>query len=279
MNTPTPENPLLAAEAHLKKLQALDLPAEAQPLVAEALAQLEEAKKEKAGFVSTVSHELRIPMTSIMGYTDLMIQEAIGPVNDQQHSFLKIVRENVGRMAKLVADLSDIYKAESGRLHLEIAPIALTLAVTDGLTQVRPQLNGRIHAVDVHLPEDLPPVQGDVKRMGQMVAYLVENAALYSEKDTPIYLTAEPSPEGDQVIVKVTDEGIGVQPEDQPYLFTQFFRSEVEEVRTHKGWGLSLCVVESLAGLLGGQVGYQTEPGKGSTFWFSVPAAAPAAEA
>jgi two-component system phosphate regulon sensor histidine kinase PhoR len=216
-------------------------------------------------------------MTSIMGYTDLMIQEATGPVTEQQHSFLKIVRENVGRMAKLVADLSDIYKAESGRLHLEMAPISLTLAVTDGVTQIRPMLNGRIHAVDVHLPDDLPQVKADVKRLAQMVAYLLENAALYSAKDTPIHLRAEKSPDGKQVIVQVIDEGIGVLPADQPFLFTQFFRSEAEEVRAHKGWGLSLCVVKSLAELLGGRVGYQTEPGKGSTFWFSVPAAMPVA--
>lgn len=272
-NSPSSQNPLLAAEERLKQLQALDLPEEAQTLLAEALEQLDAAKQEKAGFVSTVSHELRIPMTSIMGYSDLMLQEAIGEINPQQRNFLKVIRENVGRMAKLVADLSDIYKAESGRLHLEIAPVIVSVAVTDGLTQVRPMLNGRIHAVDVHLAENLPAVQADPKRLAQMIAYLIENAALYSPAEAPITLQAEPHAGGTQVRLSVTDEGIGVLPEDQPNLFTQFFRSEVEEVRAHKGWGLSLCVVQSLAAQFGGQVGYETEPGKGSTFWFTVPAA------
>lgn len=274
VTTNSSETPLQAAEARLQQIQSMDLPAEARLLLEDALEQLAEAQKEKADFVSTVSHELRIPMTSIMGYTDLLINEAIGEVNQQQRDFLKVIRDNVGRMAKLVADLSDIYKAESGRLHVEVEPMALTLAVTDGLTQVRPKLNGRIHAVDVHLPENLPMVQADSKRTAQMVAYLVENAALYSPTDAPIHLHAEHDPATGQVRVLVTDEGIGVLPQDQAQLFTQFFRSEVEEVRAHKGWGLSLCVVKSLAELLNGQVGYQTEPGKGSTFWFSVPAAA-----
>lgn len=274
VTTNSSETPLQAAEARLQQIQSMDLPAEARLLLEDALEQLAEAQKEKAAFVSTVSHELRIPMTSIMGYTDLLINEAIGEVNQQQRDFLKVIRDNVGRMAKLVADLSDIYKAESGRLHVEVEPMALTLAVTDGLTQVRPKLNGRIHAVDVQLPENLPLVQADIKRVAQMVAYLVENAALYSPTEAPIHLHAEHNPATRQVRVLVTDEGIGVLPQDQAQLFTQFFRSEVEEVRAHKGWGLSLCVVKSLAELLNGQVGYQTEPGKGSTFWFSVPAAA-----
>ncbi len=268
---PTKKNPLNAVEEDLKLLQELDLPDEAAGLLRDALLHLEDARKEKAEFVSTVAHELRVPMTSIMGYTDLLKQEAVGGLNPQQLDFLTVIRENVGRMAKLVADLSDIYKAESGRLHLEVVSVSVQDAVLRGLEQVSSHLNGRSEAVAVQLPENLPAVLADPKRLAQIIAYLVENAALYSDGNEPITVRAEVDSSKSFVRLLVTDVGIGVQEGDQLYIFTPFFRSEEEEVRAHKGWGLSLSLVKSLAELSGGEAGFETEPGQGSTFWFTVP--------
>ena len=270
-NHPPKKNPLNALEEKLKQLQEMELSGEVGALVDEAILQLEEARQEKARFVSTVAHELRLPMTSIMGYTDLLKKGAIGEVNAQQLDFLTVIRENVGRMAKLVTDLSDIYKAESGRLHLDIEPVSLRETVDRGLEQAASYLNGRSEVVLTLVPEDLPAVQADARRLAQIVAYLVENAARYSDADTLISVRAELGAGGDFVRLLVVDEGIGVQVEDQPHIFTQFFRSEVEEVRAHKGWGLSLSLVKSLVELSGGETGFETEPGEGSTFWITVP--------
>lgn len=268
---PPKKNPLNALEDNLKQLREMELPGEAGALVEETIEQLEQARQEKAAFVSTVAHELRIPMTSIMGYTDLLKKGAIGEVNAQQLDFLTVIRENVGRMAKLVADLSDIYKAESGRLHLDIETVSLREAVDRGLEQAASYLNGRSEGAAVLVPEDLPAVRADTSRLAQIVAYLVENAALYSGPDQPITVRAELDAGGEFVRLMVGDEGIGVQEEDQTHIFTQFFRSEVEEVRAHKGWGLSLSLVKSLAELSGGKAGFETEQGLGSTFWVALP--------
>jgi signal transduction histidine kinase len=261
--------PLDSLEQQLKKMQTLDLPAEAQSLLDEALECLDEAKQEQAEFVSTVTHELRIPMTSIMGYTDLLRQGAMGEVNDNQLNFLNVIRDNVARMSRLISDLSDIHKIESGRMHLEPEPLSVSNAVQSGLELAKKTLNGHGSAVEIAIAEDLPLVKADSRRVAQMVQYLLENAVLYSPAGQPVMVKAQQ--EENFVRLMIVDRGIGIKLEDQPHIFTQFFRSEVEEVRDHKGWGLSLSLVKSLAEFSGGQAGYETEPGAGSTFWFTLP--------
>jgi len=233
------------------------------------LESIQEAKNEKAQFVSTVSHELRLPMTSIMGYTDLLKQGAMGEVNEAQMGFLKVIRENSDRMAKLIADLSDIYKAEGGRLHLDVAPTSLLFAVQNAAEQIEPTITERSQRLDVLVSNELPAVQADPKRVNQMVQYLLENAALYSPPGTALEVRARL--EDGVARLMVADQGTGISPEDQAQIFDQFFRSEAEEVREHKGWGLGLCVVKSLSELMGGQTGFESDLGKGSTFWFTLP--------
>ena len=261
--------PLDTLEQQLKQMQSFDLPAEAQTLLDDALECLDEVKLEQSQFVSTVTHELRIPMTSIMGYTDLLRQGAMGEVNDNQLNFLNVIRENVERMSRLISDLSDISKIESGRLHLEPEPLSIFNAIQSGLGLAKKTLNGHSSSVEIAIAEDLPLVQADPRRVAQMVQYLLENAVLYSPAGQPVMVKAQQ--EGNFVRLMIVDQGIGIQLEDQPHIFTQFFRSEVEEVREHKGWGLSLNLVKNLAEFSGGQVGYETKPGAGSTFWFTIP--------
>jgi signal transduction histidine kinase len=265
----SPTKPLEEVEQSLKKMHHLGLQAEAQALLDDALQSLEDAKQEQAHFVSIVSHELRIPMTSIMGYTDLLKQGAMGEINPNQLNFLNVIRENVGRMSKLISDLSDIYKIESGRMHLEPETMSVFNAIQSGVELAQKTLNGQNPEIEVVVAAALPLVQADSKRVSQMVQYLLKNSFLYSEEGQPV--TVKALREDEYIRLLVADQGIGIQLEDQPYIFTQFFRSEVEEVREHKGWGLSLCVVKNLAELSGGKAGYETKPGAGSTFWFTIP--------
>ena len=233
------------------------------------LRQVQDSKAEKAKFVSTVAHELRLPMTSIMGYTDLLKQGAMGEVNDNQLNFLNVIRDNVGRMARLVSDLSDIYKAEGGRLHLDVAPVSLRQVVQNASETIEAQLGERSQTLQILVPEELPAVKADPKRAAQMVQYMLENASLYSPEGAPIEARVNMS--NGTARLMIVDRGIGIAPEDQTQMFTQFFRSEDEAVREHKGWGLSLCVVKSLSKLMNGEVGYETQPGSGTTFWVTLP--------
>ncbi len=270
------------AKTHLQQLLDSSLPEEAQAHLQAALAALDTAESEldnqadsfnldKAKFVSNVTHELRIPMTSIMGYTDLLRKGMMGEINENQRNFLNIIRENVTSMSKLVSDLSDIYKATSGRLHLQLQPVSAASVLDKAREEVDSFLTLHSQTLEVQIGAGLPLIQADPERAAQMARYLIENASMYSKDGSIIRIQTEQ--QAGMVRFLVVDEGIGVAPDDQPLIFDQFYRSEAEEVRARKGWGLGLSVVKTLAGLMGGQAGFETEPGAGSTFWFTLPVA------
>ncbi len=231
----------------------------------------QETGMDKAEFVSIVAHELRLPMTSIMGYSDLLKKGALGELNEQQLNFVSVIRENVGRMSVLVSNLSDISKIESGRLHLE--PIALPVRgmVERTLETFQEKLDKKRQLLSVDIAEDLPKIFADPNRVEQVLVNLIENASLYSPESSPIEVIGKL--EGDFIRTSIKDRGLGINPEDQAKLFTQFFRSEQMEVREEKGWGLGLSVVKNLVTLMGGEVGVESVLGQGSTFWFTIPLA------
>lgn len=230
-------------------------------------AAVKQANDAKSEFVRTVTHELKIPMTSIKGYTDLL--KMVGPLNAQQEQFVVIIRSNVERMSLLVSDLSDIARMESGRLKVELQSLDLRVLLPEALNQLSSQVQARQQTLALDLPAELPSVRSDPARLSQIVTNLVSNAHKYSPDGTPIRVTA--AVEGARVRVSVRDQGSGIAPADQSRLFTQFFRSEDPVVREQTGWGLGLHITRRLVELLGGEISVQTEPGQGSTFSFTMP--------
>lgn len=233
------------------------------------------ANQAKSKFVSVVVHELRIPMTSIKGYTDLLRQGAVGPVNEAQKGFLEVIRNNVNRMAALVSDLSDIARIETGRLKLDLAHIALSTQVDEALRSLSPEILNKKQSLELQIPADLPMVYADPQRVVQVLTNLLSNAHKYTPEGGKLSLRASllsapivPQP---VVRIEISDSGIGISAEDQARLFTQFFRSEDPNVREQQGWGLGLSVARSLVELMGGKIGVQSTPGSGSTFWITLP--------
>jgi signal transduction histidine kinase len=224
---------------------------------------------EKAKFVSIVAHELRTPMTSIRGYTDLLRQGSLGEVNEKQMEFLSVIRKNVGRMSKLISDLSDIYKVETGRLHLEPMALPVRAMVERTLESLPEELVSKNHKMTILVAEDLPKVYGDPNRVEQILKYLIDNATRYSPANSEIEIKG--NMDGECIHVAIKDQGIGISESEQSQLFTQFFRSERAEVRDELGWGLGLSVVKNLIELMGGEVGFQSQSDQGSTFWFTLP--------
>lgn len=226
----------------------------------------------KTDFVSTVTHELRLPMTSIKGYSDLIRGGMAGPVSDMQKQLLETVRVNVDWMNALVSDLGDIAKVETGRLKADLESLDVTACINEAVTAVQAQVDAKGQTVTVRA-DGLPKVLADRKRTVQMITYMLTNSTRYSPEKAQIDVKAEVT--DGLVKVAVTDNGLGVAVADQPKLFTQFFRSEDPVVRDHKGWGLALSLVKQLAGLMGGSVGAESVgvPGQGSTFWFTIPVA------
>lgn len=231
-------------------------------------AEVKQANDAKSEFVRTVSHELKIPMTSIKGYTDLL--KMVGPLTPQQEQFVGIIRSNVERMSLLVSDLADIARIETGRLMIETRAVDLRQLLPEALGHLRALMEAKQQTLAVEVPAGLPPVRSDEARLAQIVTNLVSNAHKYSPSGTQITVAA--AVEGQVVRLCVSDQGPGIVPADEARLFTQFFRSEDPLVREQPGWGLGLHITKRLVELLGGEIRVETTPGQGSTFSFTMPA-------
>lgn len=230
-----------------------------------------EVNQMKNEFVSTVSHELRTPLTSIKGYVDLILDGEAGDINEIQREFLLIVKQNSDRLVDLINDLLDISRIESGRIHLKIQPIEVNDAIAGALETFKAVLEQQQMAVDVKIPKDLPHAAGDRDRVGQVLINLISNAIKYSPGGGKI--TVSSRKRDGQVVVSVTDTGIGISKEDQQHLFSKFYRVDSSLTRDIGGTGLGLSICKTIIELLGGQIWIKSAPGKGSTFSFTLPIA------
>ncbi len=258
--------------------------------------QVRRANEAKTEFISFVSHELKQPMTSIKGYTDMLIKGMAGELTDTQRTFLDTVRSNIERMSKLVGDLLDVSRIESGRIRLEFRRISIRKVLEEVLRATHRQIETKHQTLEVDVPSDLPLVRADRDRLAQILTNLVSNACKYTPEGGQITIRAQrwrPSTGGDRkkrwpiggderkgaiqqdefVLCSITDTGIGITPEDQERLFTKYFRADNPAVRSVPGTGLGLVITKSLVELHGGEIWVRSEVGKGSTFLFTIPVA------
>ncbi len=266
----------------LSKLNGHDLPDETRDALAaveEQLSQLsekgvipsEDILEKKAEFISLVSHELRIPLTAIKGYTDLILKGMVGEINNQQREFLKVVAQNIERMNTLISDLRDITRLETGRTRFEIEDVSLVFCARTAASNAGALIEAGGHRLDVAIPDSIPEVSADRSRVIQVLTILLNNAGMYSNQGGMISIRAHQ--QENYVRVDVQDNGHGISPADKPRVFEQFFRSDDENVRKHQGWGLQLNVAMHLIQAMGGKIGVESETGQGSTFWFTLPVA------
>ncbi|MEE8389524.1 MAG: hybrid sensor histidine kinase/response regulator [Anaerolineae bacterium] len=245
---------------------------------AQLYAALEAANIAKSDFISFVSHELKTPMTSIKGYSDMLVQGAVGEVNEMQVKFLNIVRSNVDRMTVLVDDLTDVSRIEAGRLHLELKAVSIVDVVEEVLQSTRTQLEEKELALTQHIPDDLSLVWADRSRLIQILTNMMSNAYKYTPRGGQIAIRVEQvakqwDPDGapEVVHIAVQDSGIGISPKDQANIFQKFFRSEDQKARESPGTGLGLNITKNLVEMQGGRIWFESEFRQGTTFHFTVP--------
>lgn len=229
------------------------------------------ADESKSQFITIVTHELKIPMTSIRGYADLIRQGTVGPVTEKQAQFLDTIRNNVDRMADLVSDLSDISRIDTGRLKVDLQPVSINDYVRETIANLRPQFEQKSQAIKIELDPDLPLVLVDRVRLVQILTNLLSNANKYTPEQGAISISG--SRQGLALRIAIQDTGIGLSESEQAQLFSQFFRSETPEAREQTGWGLGLYVTRRLLELMQGEIGVESTAGEGSTFWFTLPIA------
>ncbi len=237
-------------------------------------AELDSAMKTKDQFLSNISHELRTPLNSIIGFTDLLLTQELGPpLSDQQRDFLETVARNGRQLLELINELLDLQRIAAGRMTLtpESVDLAALLAETTG--SVHAQVQKHRHALVVTpTPQDLR-VQADRGRVRQVLLNLLSNAIKFTPDGGRITVAAGPVNGGAEVRIAVSDTGIGIAAEDQPKLFQEFSQLDASASRQYEGTGLGLALSRRLIELHGGTIGVDSEMGKGSTFWFTLPQA------
>ena len=242
--------------------------------------EVQRANEAKSDFVSLVSHELKNPMTSIKGYTELLAAGAVGPITEPQKNFLNTIRSNVERMTILVSDLNDVSKIEAGRLRFDFVAVDIRDVVEEVMRSLRRMLEEKHQTISIELPEDLPPAWADRGRLVQIITNFVSNSCKYTPDGGKLMVSAEAcenqwDQEGARKVLhfRIKDNGIGISEEDQKKIFTKFFRSEDPKTREAPGTGLGLNITKSLVEAQGGQIWFESAFREGTTFHFTIPIA------
>ena len=245
--------------------------------------QVKLAIESKNEFVSLVSHELKAPMTIIKGYSELLGIVLSDVLETEQHRLLAAIIANVERMQNLINELLQLARLESGRIGLNFYAVSIHTILAEVMTSFRQMIDERELDVVIRAPSDLPPVYADPVRLNQIVTNLVSNAIKYTPPGQSIeisaslgparHLSAPCDPPTRVVRCEVRDSGIGISAQDQDKLFTRFFRANHPHVRAQPGTGLGLSITRMLIKLHQGEIGVESELGRGSTFWFTVPVA------
>ena len=254
--------------------------------------ELQRAARLKGEFLANMSHELRTPLNAIIGFSDLMLTEGVGPVSAQQREFLEAVLRNGRHLLELINGVLDLSKVEAGRMSLSLGPTDLREAITGAVADTESLRRAKKQSVWLELDNTPLNVIADGVRVRQVLFNLLSNASKFTGEGGSIILSALSTraplaPPADRagdeqklvtkdvVWVSVADTGIGIAPVDMSKLFQEFSQVDSTASRQAQGTGLGLALSKKLVELHGGTIGAESLPGRGSTFWFILPADGP----
>lgn len=255
------------------RIQMLQIRADATPQIA--------YQTDNPEVILGMLQELRTPLTSIVGYVDLVLNESAGILGEMQHKFLQRVSANVSRLSSMIDDLVRITFLDAGRFVLKRHDVDVIALIEDALTNATQQLREKGLTVHLNLQDDLPPVRGDLDALTQVIAQLLTNAYLVSASGRSIYITArryQPKqaspvavPMGDSLFISIEDRGGGIPQEEQSRVFARKYKAENPLIQGLGDTGVSLAIAKALVEAHGGAIWFDTVDGVGSTFSLVLP--------
>jgi signal transduction histidine kinase len=260
--------------------------------------ELQRATQLKSEFLANMSHELRTPLNAIIGFSDLLLTEGLGPLEEQQKEFLEAILRNGRHLLGLINSVLDLSKIEAGRMVLQVERCDVRDAVTGAVVDTSSLRTAKNQECVIDLPEgpDLE-ILADNTRVRQVLFNLLSNASKFTGETGQITVsvvrTVAPMPERvtprpgentklvprDVIWVSVSDSGVGIRTEDMPKLFQEFSQVDASTTRAAQGTGLGLALCKRFVEMHGGQIGVESIFGKGSTFWFLLPVDGPPSDA
>jgi signal transduction histidine kinase len=231
--------------------------------------ELEAANRHKSEFLANVSHELRTPLNAIIGFSEVLLEHLFGELNDKQNEYVDDILSSGRHLLSLINDILDLSKIEAGHMELELAKFDLPSALDNALVLIRERASRHGVRIERLIDHQLGDFFGDERKVKQVLVNLLSNAVKFTPEGGKIQVCA--GLETGAVKISISDTGIGIAPEHHEAIFEEFRQVGSDYARKREGTGLGLTLTKKFVEMHGGKIWVESEPGKGSTFTFTLP--------
>lgn len=228
-----------------------------------------ESDRLKSEFLANMSHELRTPLNSIIALSDILLARMDGDLTDEQDKQIKIIEKSGRHLLELISDILDLAKIEAGRMEISTEEFHIEDVVEDARTTVAPLATDKGHDIAFVTEVDIPLISSDRNKLKQILLNLLSNAVKFTPKGGSIAIYARHKDDSVEILVK--DNGIGIARENLEKIFDEFRQVDGSYTRKYGGTGLGLAITRRFVNLLGGEIGVESEIGKGTTFTVIIP--------
>ena len=234
------------------------------------ISSLKALNRMRANFISMVSHELRTPLNSVHGFIDLLMQGHMGELTEEQHTYLGYAQEGVGQLISIAEDILLMTRSDLGQFEIKPEEVNFRVLARQVVSSLKPQALKADVVINKDIPSPSPLLYVDPQRMKQVLNNLVTNAIKFTPPGGTVTIAAQAYDEH-FVIISVSDKGFGIAPEDQPHVFERFYQSNHRQQSKLGGYGLGLPIAKLIVEQHSGEIGFETEVNRGTTFYFTAP--------